>query len=354
MKEFVVSRSDISASQLIDSEEPALEPNQARLAIERFALTANNITYGVAGDRIGYWKFFPAAEHWGKVPVWGIANVVDAGDAELEVGARYYGYFPMSQQLIMTPQKISNRGFVDGAEHRKELPPVYNQYSSMAGAEPNDHADNHRMIYAPLFTTSFILDDYFLDNADFGAKQFVIGSASSKTAIGLAFQLKLSGRAKVTGLTSVKNKPFVIGLGLYDEVIAYDEIDSLATTEPTAYVDMSGNREVLSNLHHRLSISLVYSCAVGITHWGATQGLDPSALPGPKPTMFFAPSQIVKRNQEWGPQEFQTRLEEATRKFLYRVDDWITVSESPFSEIGSTYEKVLNGLPPEQACIVVV
>ena len=353
MKEFVVNRSDISNTQVIESEEQALEPNQAKFAIERFALTANNITYGVAGDLIGYWKFFPTEESWGKIPVWGIAKVVDAGDTELEVGARYYGYFPMSQQLVMTPKKVSDRGFVDGAEHRSELPPVYNQYSSMAGAESNKHADNHRMIYAPLFTTSFILDDFFLDNDDFGAKQFVIGSASSKTAIGLAFQLKLSGRAKVIGLTSATNKSFVTSLDLYDEVKTYDEIDSIGNDIATAYVDMSGNREVLSNIHHQLSDSLVYSCAVGITHWDARDGSDPATLPGARPTMFFAPSQIVKRNQEWGPQEYQSKLEEATRNFLSQVDDWITMNETSFDVIASTYEKVLTGLSPDQACVVV-
>lgn len=354
MKEFVVDRNDISNTQLVEAEDLSLGPNQAKLAVERFALTANNITYGVAGDMIGYWKFFPAEENWGKIPVWGIARVVDAGDTELEVGARYYGYFPMSEHLVVTPIKISDRGFVDGVEHRSELPPVYNQYASMAGSEPNDHADNHRMIYAPLFTTSFILDDFFLDNDDFGAKQFVIGSASSKTAIGLAFQLKHSGRAKIVGLTSTSNESFVVGLGLYDEVVTYDEIDSFTTDLPTAYVDMSGNREILGKLHHQLANNLVNSCAVGITHWDARDGADPATLPGPKPTMFFAPSQIVKRNQEWGAQEYQHRLQEATARFLGQVDDWITVSESPFAEAGGSYGKVLNGLPPEQACVVVV
>lgn len=353
MKEFVVNRSDISDSQVTNADEQALRPNQVRFALERFALTANNITYGVAGDMIGYWKFFPAEDHWGKIPVWGIARVVDAGDTTLKEGARYYGYFPMSQQVVMTPQKVSDRGFVDGAEHRSELPPVYNQYSAMADAEPDNHADNHKMIYAPLFTTSFILDDFFIDNDDFGAKRFVIGSASSKTAIGLAFQLKLTGRAKVTGLTSATNKSFVDSLDLYDEVITYDEIESLDTDIATAYVDMSGNREVLSKVHHQLSDSLVYSCAVGITHWDAREGSDPATLPGARPTMFFAPSQIVKRNQEWGPQEYQSKLAAATRRFLSQVDDWITVNEFSFDEISSTYTKVLTGLSPDQACVVV-
>ncbi|MBC7103757.1 MAG: DUF2855 family protein [Parvibaculum sp.] len=39
--------------------------------IEKFALSANNITYAVAGDMLNYWSFFPAEEGWGKIPVWG-------------------------------------------------------------------------------------------------------------------------------------------------------------------------------------------------------------------------------------------------------------------------------------------
>ena len=33
------------------------------LAIDRFALTANNITYCVSGDMLGYWRFLPMATH---------------------------------------------------------------------------------------------------------------------------------------------------------------------------------------------------------------------------------------------------------------------------------------------------
>ena len=35
------------------------DAGQVLLRIDRFALTANNVTYGVAGDQIGYWQFFP-------------------------------------------------------------------------------------------------------------------------------------------------------------------------------------------------------------------------------------------------------------------------------------------------------
>jgi hypothetical protein len=29
------------------------------VAIERYALTANNVSYALSGEQIGYWKFFP-------------------------------------------------------------------------------------------------------------------------------------------------------------------------------------------------------------------------------------------------------------------------------------------------------
>jgi hypothetical protein len=48
--------------------------------IDRFAFTANNITYAVVGDQFGYWQFFPPTgdevKDWGILPVWGFADVV--------------------------------------------------------------------------------------------------------------------------------------------------------------------------------------------------------------------------------------------------------------------------------------
>lgn len=38
-------------------DEPA--SGTALLRIESFALTANNVTYGVVGDLVGYWDFYP-------------------------------------------------------------------------------------------------------------------------------------------------------------------------------------------------------------------------------------------------------------------------------------------------------
>ena len=40
-------------------------------------VTANNVTYAVAGDSFKYWDFFPAPEGFGIVPMWGHARVIE-------------------------------------------------------------------------------------------------------------------------------------------------------------------------------------------------------------------------------------------------------------------------------------
>ena len=59
-------------------------------------------------------------------------------------------------------------------------------------------------------------------------------------------------QVKAVGLTSARNKDIVIGLNCYDEVLTYDEIDSLASGISTAVFDVAGNRQVMTGVHERL------------------------------------------------------------------------------------------------------
>ena len=210
---FEVMQADLTSTRLVDLPEPEsleLGTGEAILVVDKFALTANNITYGVAGDIIGYWQFFPAEENWGHIPVWGIGTVLAANGSDLNDGDQYYGYFPMSSYLVVKPEHVTGRGFTDGAEHRAPLPSVYNQYALMNEANGFDRQYNdHQMVYRPLFTTSFVLDDFLFDNDCFGATNVILSSASSKTSFGLAFLLHNNRTIKVTGLTSAANKAFV-------------------------------------------------------------------------------------------------------------------------------------------------
>ena len=68
-----IDRARHAESRMHDSALPALAPEQVRLRIERFAITANTVTYATTGDVLGYWDFFPTG-----VPAMGWAEVVES------------------------------------------------------------------------------------------------------------------------------------------------------------------------------------------------------------------------------------------------------------------------------------
>ncbi|MEL7099388.1 MAG: DUF2855 family protein [Pseudomonadota bacterium] len=342
-KDLIVNRANLSETEVQTSPVPEPATGEALIRIDRFALTANNITYAVAPDQIGYWRFFPAQrEGWGRVPVWGFGDVV-ASRCDLAEGTRLYGYFPMSSHLIVQPGKIRPHGFTDAAPHRQEMAKIYNQYADMT-ADPAYTPDREGVIalFRPLFTTSFLLDD-MLRRADmFGAAQVVLSSASSKTALGLAFLLHRAG-VRTVGLTSPGNVAFCKTLGVYDAVTTYDAVASMAR-DKTAFVDMAGSAELLRTVHAHFADALVTSCRVGLTHWQDTANRVDGLEGGPKPYFFFAPTYAEERIAEWGPAGLQARLAEAWGAFIAGADDWLRVVEETGPEaVQSRYARMLAG-----------
>jgi hypothetical protein len=344
-----VRRDDLRNIRVVEGPLPGatgLEPGRAVLRVERFALTANNVTYGACGAAPGleYWRFFPAPEGWGRVPVWGFATVVVSSHPELPVGDRFYGYLPMSTHLEVEPTALGPRGFADAAPHRAGLSPVYNTYLRVRGRADEDTSaraarEAEQMLLSPLFITAFLIDDFLADEGFFGARRVVLGSASSKTAYATAWLLAqrrgTAAAVEVLGLTSPGNVAFVEALGCYDRVLPYDAAGSLEAEVPTVYVDMSGDARMREAIHRRLGDALRYDCAVGFTHWeqGAprrSEGAAPAPLPGPKPAMFFAPGRWRKRDADWGAQEVERRLAAARDGFsakLRGAGGWMTVVE---------------------------
>ncbi len=309
-----------------------LNSGEALLKIRRVAVTTNNITYAAFGDAMQYWNFFPTPEaDWGHMPVWGFADVVASTVAGVEVGERFYGYFPIASHLRMQPERVTPRGFYDGAEHRRSLTSAYNQYTRCS-ADPAYRAadENYQMLVRPLFITSFMLADFLQDNAFFGATRLVISSASSKTAYGTAFCLQESKAIELIALTSQRNQGFVDSLGCYGRSVSYEELGSIAPGQPTLYVDFSGDEALRASIHHHFGGSLVYDCFAGSAQ--NTQFLRDTGLPGPEPRFYFAPVQIRKRNADWGHAVVNQRFNEAQLAFIRRVSDaqapWMRVAES--------------------------
>jgi hypothetical protein len=344
-QDFIIRRDDWGTCKFVPAAVPAeLELGQVEFRVDRFAMTANNITYAQVGDMIGYWKFFPAEEEgWGRIPVMGFADVVRSNHPDVPEGDRVFGFFPMSNHLVIQADRVASEQYFDVTPHRADSAPAYRTYTRTSGdpLHAADREDPHMLLWG-LFLTSFMLEDFMVDNDLFGAKAFVISSASSKTAIALAYMLSEQGRGEVIGLTSERNVAFVEGLGFYDRTIAYDDVRSLAADVPTAFVDHSGDGEVVSAVHHHLDDSLKYSGVVGMTHWQARR--HTGSLPGAAPTLFFAPSQIQKRNEEWGAEGLQERVGQAWLNFRDSSDSWLTVVRSFGPEsVERVYKETLEG-----------
>jgi hypothetical protein len=349
--DFLVDKKDITqfkvAESLLDPGE--LLNGQVLLKVDHFAFTANNITYASLGEKMHYWDFFPTTDHNGIIPVWGFAEVIATRCDGIEAGERFYGYYPMSTHLIVEPNHVQSTGFLDGANHRRELPPVYNQYLRCA-TDPLYRADNEplQMLLRPLFLTSFLIDDFLADNEFFSASQIILTSASSKTAIALAYLLKQAKPSSkhsidIMGLTSKGNVEFVKSLGYYDHVLDYGSANELDIEKASMIVDFAGNGKLLADLYRILGTQLKYSCMVGLSHWDEFQS-RPIDLPNPQPVMFFAPSQAQKRIKEWGGAKFQSLIGNQWNAFAAAVNDWLDVEMSNGPEAARiVYKKVLGG-----------
>ena len=287
--DFIVRRNAWHDTRFVDSEASSdLAPGQVLFRVDRFAFTANNISYAMAGDMLRYWDFFPANEGWGRLPTMGFGDVVTSTHDSVAVGTRCFGFYPMSKYLLIEPSSASASSIVDGVAHREGLAPAYNQYSPVeTDALYSAEHEDELILMRGLFMTSFLAEDFLCQSDLYGARSVVISSASSKTAIALAFVLSEKGRARAVGLTAARNLEFVEGLGCYQQVLTYDQIGWLPDDAATVFVDMAGNTKVSRSVHEHLGENLKYSQRIGGTHWDASG--DDGDLPGPRREFFFAP-----------------------------------------------------------------
>ena len=363
MKQLQTFKNDLTQTRIIESSLPSLNEGDISVSIESFAFTANNVTYGVAGNTIGYWNFFQALENvnndWGCIPVWGFAKVDISKNKDIKEGERLFGYFPPADSLNLSPIKISDEAFIDGKDHRKDLPPVYNNYMRVSKDISYDTSmDNIRSLLFPLHITSFCLCDSLEDEYYLSASQIIIVSASSKTAIGLAQGLVDADRApKIIGLTSSKNADFVNSLGCYDEVISYEQLSRVNYSLKSVIVDMAGSREILGTLHGSLGDNMLKCYTVGMTHWDnevtAEDALGQAMLRD-RTEFFFAPAHIQKRVKDWGYEGYNKKTSEFMTSRSKQSKDWMYVKEiDGIENFIKTYCQIVSGnINPKEGIII--
>jgi hypothetical protein len=350
---FIVARHDFQECKFVETRLPEANslPDEALLVkVDRFAFTANNITYATLGEQLKYWQLFPAPEGFGNIPVWGFGEVIASRHPSIQIGERLFGYFPMATHLVIEAADVNKRGLRDAAAHRQGVAPVYNAYARVSGDACFEGLNcDHQALLRPLFMLSFLVDDFLAENHFFTARSVILSSASSKTAFGLAHLLHTQRPdIRVIGLTSAANADFVRSLGCYDDVVTYDHIESLPSDSPVALVDMAGNSALRARLHHHFREAMKYSGQIGLTHQSFSP--DEPELPGAKPVWFFAPDQIRKRAREWGPGGIDRRFGAAWSTFAPTLPKRLTVVEGRGpAAVRQIYLDTLNGrIPPAQ------
>jgi hypothetical protein len=194
-----IDRDTITQARIVEEPRADLPEGAIEVAIDLYAMTANNVTYAVFGKPLGlfgndqgYWDFFAEREAPGRLPVWGFATVSRSAHPDVAVGTQFYGYYPMASHAVLHPGRVSANGFTDMTPRRTRLPIIYNQYQRV-GALGDYRPEHHDYwpVFRPLFLTGWLIADQLEDEGDYAAQQILVASASSKTAIGLGFALKL-------------------------------------------------------------------------------------------------------------------------------------------------------------------
>jgi len=331
-----------------------LQAGQVRLQVNQYALTANNVTYAVLGFSFKYWNFYPTAAPYGIIPVWGYATVVASRHEAIQVGERLYGYYPMARYCTLQPTQVNPYSFIEGSAHRQGLAAVYNSYTRVAADPVLHHEDLQAyvpLVY-PLFATAFLIYQFLKSKAFIGAEQVVLTSASSKTALGLAYMLRQNRQAdgkKIVGVTAASNAGFVQDTGYYDAVVAYEDYTAMAQV-PTVVVDFRGNRSFLLGLAQHFAHQLQHMAMVGVTDWGARGSHGDIA----KAEVFFAPAAMKTFFEVHGPVKGMQLLNKAAVQFIDDVRHTMElVQVTDMDQLRQLYTALVQGqVNPKQGYVV--
>ena len=346
--DLLTNKADLYQSRWAPSPDVRAPENGVLVEIERFALTANNFTYAKLGDAFGYWRYFPAPEGFGRVPVWGVGRVIELHADGVAEGERVYGFLPISTRCVLTPALRGKLGFVDGAAHRTDLPPAYKEYRLIdreAIFESRD--ENAYLALRPVFILGFFLAEWLAEQSFFGCHRIIVSSASSKAAAALVHQL--GRRVETVGLTAERNLAAVASMGLFDKAVAYSQIAGTRGSNwgPAVFVDIAGDLEIADLVQRTLGAALVQTIGVGAVRSDPAQFRSLADANAMSSKLFFAPAHIPRLRALWGAALLRERLAQSWTQFLSVMRETLTFeNHSGRAGISRAYDHVARGSLP--------
>ncbi len=353
MQQYVLPAHALQPLTAVSLTAPAELPEHGLwLAIEGYALTANNVSYAVIGERMGYWRFFPAPAGHGCVPVWGHATVLASNHPDIAVGERLYGFLPMASHVLLVADRVRPDSLVDASPHRAGLPAVYQHYRRLPVGSADPAADALEAVLRPLYSTAWLLAALAAGEP---SATLILTSASSKTALATAALLRSrANRPRLIGLTSAGRVATVQATELYDTVRAYDDLAGLAAQVEGAAViyDFAGEAGVRMALHTTLAERLRASWMIGLTHHEAMAA--PKALPGPAPQLYFAPTHWQQLAAALGARELEAQMAADWPVLLTQACGWFRIARgSGAADMDRVWVALVEGLvPADQAWVL--
>ncbi len=351
---FLVHQTTLQETKFSESPAPNISTGEVLFKVEKYFLSSNNITYALIGHKMKYWHFFPTDAPFGIIPVWGFAKVVASKSESVALGDRFFGYLPMSTFLKVSVGKNTPQGFSDQSKHRAALPALYNFYTKAdAVGKMQEKQENYGLITRTLFPTAFLLYQFLKDANFYKAEQVLLSSASSKTALGLAYLLRKNQEGdgkKIIGLTSPGNVDFVRSTGYYDQVIAYPDLEQELSPTPSVFFDLAGNAQYLYHLQDLLQDQLAYACRVGFTHWDA----PPVSTERPPTPVFSTAEYLPKVYQKWGIAKTHQLIMTELAAYSQNMAAWMALSKIEDQEaLAGLYQDLLQGkADPQKGYIV--
>merc|ERR1740130_2140916 len=120
-----------------------------------------------------------------------------------------------------------------------------------------------------IYTMAFYMDEQLLTDTG-QINSVIISCASSKTAMALAYCLRMRGGCAieremscVVGLTTKEHLEFVKSTDLYPFVYTYDEVDNIPNDKTIVYMDFKCDGAIRQALTVRIGTNLMYNMVLG-------------------------------------------------------------------------------------------
>mmetsp|Transcript_22755 Transcript_22755/g.48337 ORF Transcript_22755/g.48337 Transcript_22755/m.48337 type:complete len:468 (+) Transcript_22755:59-1462(+) len=259
---------------------PELDDHQVLLRVDKFAFSHMSLGYLVKGFTrtfSAYHNFYQFGEDgFYRSACWGYATVVESRHPKVAVGTRLYGLMPPSKYQVMPVGGTVPRGR-NGEPPLVELtmtdvPFNLRRFQEMEVVEtPTDETqidgeaallEDWRLVLKEIYTMAFYMDENLL--VDTGMiNSVIISCASAKTALALAYCLRMREMRYVVGLTSAEHLEFVKSTNLYHEVYTYDDVDALPNNRTVVYMDFKCEGDLRHRLTLRMGTNLMYNMVVG-------------------------------------------------------------------------------------------